>query len=282
MNTGRSPSGIGIVCVMTHSTSAFSARKVMENCTPSFVPQTVAATRATRPATSHTTNQTTLTIVTIRKLGGMLNIADSASPAHTATSANTVETAMAAVGRAVSMMAVAAGVTNSANNSSVPTACTAMVTASPSSAMKMTDSRRTGTPLASATAGLTDANNSGRNTKVMTTVSTTTATANSTSWRPVTANRFPNRMLVTVLLLRVASELKNRPRPVAAASTVPVATSRSSARLPSAPITSAPPMQNTASPAVTGRPSSTAPVAPGNPMCARACAANAVLRTMMK
>ena len=41
-------------------------------------------------------------------------------------------------------------------------------------------------------------------------------------------------------------------------------------------------MQNTASPAPTGRPSSTAPVAPGKPMCARACAANALLRTTMK
>ena len=29
----------------------------MENCTPSLVPHTVAATSATRPATSHTTNQ---------------------------------------------------------------------------------------------------------------------------------------------------------------------------------------------------------------------------------
>ena len=50
-------------------------------------------------------------------------------------------------------------------------------------------------------------------------------------------------MLVTVLLLRVASELKNRPRP-AAASTVPVATSRSSARCP-APDHQRAPMQNT-------------------------------------
>ncbi len=49
-----------------------------------------------------------------------------------------------------------------------------------------------------------------------------------------------------------------------------------------APITNAPPMQNTPSPSTTGRPSSAAPVAPGNPMWARACAANAVLRTMMK
>ena len=98
----------------------------------------------------------------------------------------------------------------------------------------------------------------------------------------MTASRFPNNTLVTVLLLRVASELKNSPSPVAAASTVPVATSRSSARLPNAPITSAPPMQNTASPALTGRPSSTAPVAPGKPMCASACAANALLRTTMK
>ena len=42
---------------MISTGSAFSARKVMENCTPSLVPHTVAATSATRPATSHTTNQ---------------------------------------------------------------------------------------------------------------------------------------------------------------------------------------------------------------------------------
>ena len=42
---------------MIRTGSALSARKVMENCTPSLVPHTVAATSATRPATSHTTNQ---------------------------------------------------------------------------------------------------------------------------------------------------------------------------------------------------------------------------------
>ena len=92
----------------------------------------------------------------------MLNIADSARPAHTADTASTVDTTIAAAGRAVSMMAVAAGVTTSANSSRVPTACTAIVTARPSSAMKTTESTRTGTPLASATVGLTDANSSGR------------------------------------------------------------------------------------------------------------------------
>ena len=66
------------------------------------------------------------------------------------------------LGRGVSMMAVAAGVTISANSSSVPTACTAIVTDSPSSAMNSTDSARTGTPLASATCGLTELNSSGR------------------------------------------------------------------------------------------------------------------------
>ena len=65
-------------------------------------------------------------------------------------------------GRAVSMIAVAAGVTTRANSSRVPTAWTAIVTARPSSAMKITDSTRTGTPLASATSALTDANSSGR------------------------------------------------------------------------------------------------------------------------
>ena len=85
-----------------------------------------------------------------------------------------------------------------------------------------------------------------------------------------------------MLLLRVASELKNRLQAVAAASTVPVATSRSSARLPSAPITSAPPMQNTASPADRQTEQQHCTGGPGNLMCAKACAANAVLRTMMK
>ena len=42
---------------MISTGSAFSARNVMENCTPSLVPHTVAATSATRPATSQTTNQ---------------------------------------------------------------------------------------------------------------------------------------------------------------------------------------------------------------------------------
>ena len=42
---------------MISTGSALSARKVMENCTPSLVPHTVAATSATRPATSQTTNQ---------------------------------------------------------------------------------------------------------------------------------------------------------------------------------------------------------------------------------
>ena len=42
---------------MISTGSAFSARNVIENCTPSLVPHTVAATSATRPATSQTTNQ---------------------------------------------------------------------------------------------------------------------------------------------------------------------------------------------------------------------------------
>ena len=42
---------------MISTGSALSARNVIENCTPSLVPHTVAATSATSPATSHTTNQ---------------------------------------------------------------------------------------------------------------------------------------------------------------------------------------------------------------------------------
>lgn len=101
-------------------------------------------------------------MVTIGKLGGRLNMADAPNPSHTAVKLIAVEATMAMTGRGVSRIAVAAGVTTSANNSSVPTACTAMVTVSPSSAMKIMDSARTGTPLASATRALTEVNSSGR------------------------------------------------------------------------------------------------------------------------
>ena len=85
-----------------------------------------------------------------------------------------------------------------------------------------------------------------------------------------------------VLELFVASELKNKPSPVANARIVPVTTSRSSAREPRAPMNNAPPRQNTPSPSTGGSPMRTAPVAPGKPMWASACAANALRRMMMK
>ena len=69
---------------------------------------------------------------------------------------------------------------------------------------------------------------------------------------------------------------------MAKASTVPVAISRCEARLPKAAITKAPPSANAPMPNETGSPSSTAPVAPGRPMCAKACAANVELRAMVK
>ena len=53
-----------------------------------------------RCATHHTTNQMMHTMLTITKLGGTLNIADTARPAHTETTASAVETPIATpVGR---------------------------------------------------------------------------------------------------------------------------------------------------------------------------------------
>src|SRR5258707_15614274 len=117
-------------------------------------------------------------MLTITELGGTLNISDNAKPNHTDTIASTVDTAIASPGRAVSMIAVAAGVTTSANSSRVPTDCTAMVTARPSSAMKTTESRPTGTHLAPASSRLTDANNSGRYPNQTTRASTVSTTFN--------------------------------------------------------------------------------------------------------
>ena len=101
-------------------------------------------------------------IVTIRKLGGVLNIADAPRPAHTENTLMMAEIAIASTGRGVSMIAVAAGVTIRANSSSVPTTCTAMVTATANSTVKTIDSARTGTPRASATGAFTELNSSGR------------------------------------------------------------------------------------------------------------------------
>ena len=89
-----------------------------------------AAGRSPR-STTHTAAHTPQAMVTMTKLGGMLNIADSPSPSHTDIALITVDVTIAAAGRGVSIMAVAAGVTTSANSNSVPTACTAMVTAKP-------------------------------------------------------------------------------------------------------------------------------------------------------
>ncbi len=69
------------------------------------------------------------------KLGGAWNIADTTSPDQTDTTLMIVEMSIAMLGPVVSMIAVAAGVTTKAKRSNVPTAWTAMVTASPSSAM---------------------------------------------------------------------------------------------------------------------------------------------------
>src|SRR5690349_9718970 len=132
-------------------------------------------------STAHTASQIPHAIVTITKLGGMLKIAETASPAHTDTTLITVEIVIARIGRAVTMIAVAAGVTTSANSSSVPTASTAIVTAIPNSTMNSTDKARTGTPLASATCALTDANSSGRKTNTTVAARTTSSAVNISS-----------------------------------------------------------------------------------------------------
>ena len=93
-----------------------------------------------------------------------------------------------------------------------------MVTDRPNRAMKTTDSTRTGTPLASATSGLTEANNSGRYTTATTPAMSASAAAKVSNCWCDTARRLPKSTLVTVLLLLVAKELKNNPSPVAAAS----------------------------------------------------------------
>ena len=64
-----------------------------------------------RRSISHTTNQIPQTMVTTRKLGGRLNIADAPNPIHTDATLSTVEIAIATAGRGVSVIAVAAGVT---------------------------------------------------------------------------------------------------------------------------------------------------------------------------
>ena len=92
----------------------------------------------------------------------------------------------------------------------------------------------------------------------------------------------PNRMDCICCDADDESRAKNSPRPVAKASTVPVAISRCVARLPNAPMTSAPPSANTPMPSETGSPNSTAPVAPGSPIWASACAANVEWRAMVK
>ena len=229
-----------------------------------------------------TTSQIVQAMVTMQKLGGRLNMVATTSPAHTDSRLSTRASAIARPGRGVSMMAVAAGVTTSANSSRVPTTCTDMVTTRPSSTMNSTERARTGTLRERATRSSTEANSSGRKTAQTTATTPTRNAAKTTSSCGEMASRLPNSTLVIVDELRVACEEKYRPRPTAKASTVPVATSRSPARRPSAPITIAPPTQKTANPSVTGSPSSTAPVAPGRPMWASACAAKAVPRTTTK
>src|SRR5208283_3964844 len=90
------------------------------------------ATALQRRLLAQTIDQQAQAMVTMGKLGGRLNMADAPSPSHTALKLIAVEATMAMTGRGVSMIAVAAGVTTRANSRSVPTACTAIVTVSPS------------------------------------------------------------------------------------------------------------------------------------------------------
>ena len=86
---------------------------------------------------------------------------------------------------------------------------------------------------------------------------------------------------MSVLVFSEASDAKRTPRPVANARMVPVnlAVRHSLAERADSetPLT-----QKIASPRVTGMPTSNAKVAPGKPMCARACAANASRRITTK
>ena len=102
------------------------------------------------------------------------------------------------------------------------------------------------------------------------------------SWSSEIASRLPNSTAVVVLAFALASEANSTPSAVARARIVPVAISRSATRRPNSPISSPPPTQNTASPRVTGAPIRIAPVAPGKPMWASACAAKAFCRVMTK
>jgi hypothetical protein len=98
----------------------------------------------------------------MKKLGGRSTMADSTSPPQTAPSASATEISATRTGRAVIRSAVAAGVTTSANSSSVPTTWTAIVIVRARRTTNARPSARTGTPRASATAGSTEANTSGR------------------------------------------------------------------------------------------------------------------------
>ena len=118
---------------------------------------------------------------TIGKLGGRLNIAEMTSPPHTLPRAMAVAPATTTTGRAVSASAAAAGVTTRANSNSVPTTWVAMATTSASNTRKAMAKARTGTPRASATSGLIDANNSGRAMMTIATTSTTVIAPNTIS-----------------------------------------------------------------------------------------------------
>ena len=147
---------------------------------------------------------------------------------------------------------MAAGVTTSANSSSVPTTWTAIVMVSARRTTNAKPSARTGTPRASATSGSTDANTRGRARTAS--VSTTKAVnaPNTSNWSREIASRLPNSTEVVVPALALASEAKSTPSAVASARIVPVAISRSATRRPNSPISSPPATQNTARPRVTG------------------------------
>ena len=100
--------------------------------------------------------------VTMMKLGGAGNIADSTSPAQIDTKHSTLAITIALNGEPARILAVAAGVITSAKISKVPTAGTAMVITPAIIAINATFISPIGTPLACATCSSSELNSSGR------------------------------------------------------------------------------------------------------------------------
>ena len=98
--------------------------------------------------TARAITQNSVDSVTMMKLGGAGNIAESTNPPQMETKHSTLAVHMAFSGDAAMIFAVAAGVTTSAKISKVPTAGTAMVMTPAIIAMNSTFISPIGTPLA--------------------------------------------------------------------------------------------------------------------------------------